>query len=137
MLYTINIIPNNKHFLCKNLLNIIFALYEILKLRAHLFGLLDKNPCDATDLRTKQLFVLYPSMTWIMISRILGNSKIHSITQIRGHPSMASTQNDHFCYLYLHRLQKSTIDHLLKKKKKFANTWQFSRISHPPFVSSS
>ena len=118
MLYTINIIPNNKHFLCKDLLNILFVLYEILKLRAYLFELLDKNPCDATDLRTKRLFVLYPWMTWIMISRILDNSKIHSITQIRGHPSMTSTQNDQFCYPYLHRLQKSTIDQLLKKKRK-------------------
>ena len=122
MLYTINIIPNNKHFLCKDLLNIIFVLYEILKLRAYLFELLDKNPCDATDLRTKRLFVLYPWMTWIMISRILDNSKIHSITQIRGHPSMTSTQNDQFCYPYLHRLQKSTIDQLLKKKKKNLQT---------------
>ena len=35
-----------------------FALYNILKLRAYLFGLLDKDPCDSTDLGTEQFFVL-------------------------------------------------------------------------------
>ena len=72
--------PNNKYFLHKNLSNITFALYNILKLRAYLFGLLDKDSYDSTDLRIEQLFVLYSCMTWIMISGLLGNSKIHSIT---------------------------------------------------------
>ena len=28
-------------------------------LRAYLFGLLDKDPCDSTDLKAEQLFALY------------------------------------------------------------------------------
>ena len=59
-----------------------FALYNILKLRVYLLGVLDKDQCYSTDLKTEQLFVLY---LWIiiqviMISRILGINKIHSIT---------------------------------------------------------
>ena len=80
-------------------LDITFALYNILKLRAYLFGLLDKDPCDSTDLKTEQLFVLYPWMTWTMISRILCNSKIHSVAYIKGHLFMASTKNDQFFLL--------------------------------------
>ena len=52
--------PNNKHILYKNLLNITFALYNILKLRVYLFGLLDKDACNLTVLKTRQLLVLYP-----------------------------------------------------------------------------
>ena len=37
-----------------------FTSYNILKLRAYLFGLLDKGSPASTDLKTKQLFVLYP-----------------------------------------------------------------------------
>ena len=80
-------------------LDITFALYNILKLRAYLFGLLDKDPCDSTDLKTEQLFVLYPWMTWTMISRILCNSKIYSVAYIKGHLFMASTKNDQFFLL--------------------------------------
>ena len=59
-----------------------FALYNILKLRVYLLGVLDKDQCYSTDLKTEQLFVLYPWMIIqvIMISRILGISKIHSVT---------------------------------------------------------
>ena len=82
--------PNNKQFLYKNLFNITFTLYKVLKLRAYLFGLLDKSPCDSADLKSEQLFVLYPWMIIqvIIISKILGNSKTHSM--IRGHPFMTS-----------------------------------------------
>ena len=72
--------PSNKYFLHKKLSNITFALYNILKLRADLFGLLHKDSHDSTDLRMEQLFVLYPCMAWIMISGFQGNSKIHSVT---------------------------------------------------------
>ena len=30
-----------------------FTLYNVLKLRAYLFGLLDKDPCNSTDLKTE------------------------------------------------------------------------------------
>ena len=41
-----------------------------------------RDPCDSFNLKTEKLFVSYLWMTWIMISRILGNSKIGSITWI-------------------------------------------------------
>ena len=66
-------------FFTKNLLDITFALYNILKLRVYLFGLLDKDQCDSTDSKTEKLSVLYPCMNSIIISRIPGNSRIHSI----------------------------------------------------------
>ena len=44
-----------------------FVLYNILKLRTYLFGLLDKDLCDSTDLKSEQLFVLSPLITWVMI----------------------------------------------------------------------
>ena len=44
--------PNNKHIPFKNLFNITFALYNTLKLRAYLLGLLDKDACDLTVLKT-------------------------------------------------------------------------------------
>ena len=47
-------------------------------------------------LKTEQLFVLYPWMTWIIISGLLGNSKIHLVTKIKGCPFMTSTKNDQF-----------------------------------------
>ena len=80
-------ITNNKHFLYKNLFDITFTLYNVLKLRAYLFGLLDKDPCDSTDLKTEQLFVLYSLMIMqvIMISKVLGNSKVYSLFQVRDH----------------------------------------------------
>ena len=62
--------PNNKHFLYKNLFNITFALYNILKLRAYLFGLMNKDTCDSTVLETEKLLVLYPLTTR---SRSLGS----------------------------------------------------------------
>ena len=37
---------NNKHFLYKTLFSTTFVLYNISKLRADLFELLDKTPCD-------------------------------------------------------------------------------------------
>ena len=52
--------PNNKHIPFKNLFNITFALYNILRLRAYLFGLLDTDTCDLTVLKNGKLFVLYP-----------------------------------------------------------------------------
>ena len=82
-------------------------LYNILKLRDHLLGLLDKDPCDSTDLKTEQLFVLYLLVTWAVISRILGNSKIHSITSTRGYLFMTSP-----CCL-----EKWTIDQLFKNNR--------------------
>ena len=55
--------PNNKHFLCRDLFNITFALYNILKLKAYLFGLLDKDSCNSTNIKTEQFHVLYPWIT--------------------------------------------------------------------------
>ena len=99
--------PNNKRFLYKNIFNVTFPLYNILKLRGHFFGLLDKDLCDSTDLKTEQLFVLYLLMTWIVISWILGNSKIHSVTSTRGYSFVTPP----------HCLEKWTIDQLFKNNR--------------------
>ena len=40
----------SNYFLYKNLFNITFLLYNIAKLQADLFGILDKDLCDWTDL---------------------------------------------------------------------------------------
>ena len=50
---------NNEHFLYENLFKIIFTLYDILTVRAYLFGLSNKDSCDSADLKTEQPFVLY------------------------------------------------------------------------------
>ena len=59
-------ITNNKHFLYKNLFDITFTLYNVLKLRAYLFGLLDKDPCDSIDLKLNNSLscILWWSCRW-------------------------------------------------------------------------
>ena len=67
-----------------------------MKLRTYLFKLLDKDPCDSTDLKFEQLLALYPWITCIVIPRILGNSKIHSVTKVGDYQFIAFTKNDKF-----------------------------------------
>ena len=66
---------NYNHFLCNNLFNITFTLYITLKLRLCLMG----NLCGSIDLKTKNPFFI-PLDTWIMIDRIVDNSRICFIT---------------------------------------------------------
>ena len=68
-------------------------------------------------LKTEQLFVLYPWMIWVMISGLLGNDKIHSVTKIRGHPFMTSTNNDELFQPHPGCLQKWTIRQLFKNNR--------------------
>ena len=85
-----------------------------------MLGLLDKDPCDSTDLKTEQLFVLCLLMTWVVISRILGNSKIYSITSTRGYLFMTPP-----CCL-----EKWTIDQLFKNNRVCKRMTNFKNL--PP-----
>ena len=103
-------------------------LYNILKFRAYLFGLLEKDACDSMVLKMEQLFVLCPWMTWIMICGLLGNSKIHSITKIRGHPFMASTKSDQFFETLPWLSAKITIHQLFKNNRICKHMTNFTNL---------
>ena len=59
--------------------NITLTLSNILELKAYLLDIWIRSLCDSIDLKTEKPFVLYLCVTWIMIGKIVGDSRICSI----------------------------------------------------------
>ena len=79
------------------------------------------------------LKTVYLWMTWIMISGIQRNNKIHSISYIRGHSFKMSTKYNQFFDTFLtpHHPQKWTIDLLFKNNRTCKNVTNFK---NPPLT---
>ena len=84
-----------------------------------------------------KLLVSYPWMTWIMISRLLGNSKIRSVTKIRDHQFMISTKKMTNIFTSTPTVCKNEQYFNCSKAIESANIWQILRIYPPPIPWSS
>ena len=84
-----------------------------------------------------KLLVLYPWMTGIMISRLLGNSKIHSVTEIRDHQFMTSLKKTINIFTSTPTVCKNEQYFNCSKTIESANIWQILRIYPPPILWSS